>query len=225
MYLINNLSYNWLAIATFGVKKNTHTLNVDSEFLIRQLKNGDESAYEMLFREYYRVLVVFANKYLLDIEASKELVQDLFVHIFEKREKLDINSSLKSYLFRSVHNRSLNLINAEKIKNKYVEHVTNTSPKNMNNIDVEMNKTELEHAIYKAIGELPPKCRDIFKLNRFEGLTNSEIAEKLRLSKRTVETQISKALKILRVKLEPYMAVYIFVLFVNTIRFFADLIV
>jgi RNA polymerase sigma-70 factor (ECF subfamily) len=206
-------------------EKNSHTLNVDSEFLIRQLKNGDESAYEMLFKEYYQLLVMFANKYLFDIEASKELVQDLFVHIYEKRENLIINSSLKSYLFRSVHNRSLNLINALKIKNKYVEHIERTTSANANSIENEMNKTELEHAIYKAIGELPPKCRDIFKLNRFEGLTNSEIAEKLKLSKRTVETQISKALKILRIKLEPYTAVSILFLLGNTIRLFTDLIV
>jgi RNA polymerase sigma-70 factor (ECF subfamily) len=200
-------------------------LNVDSEFLIRQLKNGEEPAYEMLFKEYYQVLVIFANRYLYDIEASKELVQDLFVHIYEKREKLLINSSLKSYLFRSVHNRSLNQLNSQKIKNKYIEHVERTNAIAENSIENEMNKTELEHAIYKAIGELPPKCRDIFKLNRFEGLSNSEIADKLKLSKRTVETQISKALKILRLKLEPYSAAGILILLGNIIRFFTDLIV
>ncbi len=203
--------------------KKAHTLNVDSEFLIRQLKNGEESAYEMLFKEYYKVLVIFANKYLYDIEASKELVQELFVHIYEKRNKIEINSSLKSYLFRSVHNRSLNHLNTQKIKNKYAEHVSRTSTSNENSIENEMNKTELEHAIYRAIGELPPKCQDIFKLNRFEGLTNSEIADKLQLSKRTVETQISKALKILRVKLEPFTAASIVFLFTNTIRLFGDL--
>lgn len=200
-------------------------MNVDSEFLIRQLKRGEESAYEMLFKEYYQLLVIFANKYLFDIEASKELVQDLFVHIYDKREKIEINSSLKSYLFRSVHNRSLNMIHAQKIKNKYAEHIGKRTAANENNIEKEMNKTELEHAIYQAIGELPPKCRDIFKLNRFEGLSNSEIAEKLKLSKRTVETQISKALKILRVKLAPYMVPGVLILFWNIIRFYTDLIV
>ena len=206
-------------------EKNVHTLNVDSEFLIRQLKNGEEPAYEMLFKEYYQVLVIFANKYLFDIDESKELVQDLFVHIYEKREKLVINSSLKSYLFRSVHNRSLNHLNSQKIKNKYAEHFGKTTTINENSIENEMNKTELEHAIYQAIAELPPKCRDIFKLNRFEGLSNSEIAEKLKLSKRTVETQISKALKILRLKLEPYIAASILILFGFIIRFLTDLIV
>lgn len=225
MYWLAYLSLNCSAIATFVVNENAYTLNVDSEFLIRQLKNGEESAYEMLFKEYYRVLVVFANKYLYDFEASKELVQDLFVNIYEKRDQLEINSSLKSYLFRSVHNRSVNVINAQKIRNKYAEHVGRTATVNENSIETEMNKTELEHAIYKAIGELPPKCRDIFKLNRFDGLSNSEIAEKLKLSKRTVETQISKALKILRVKLEPYTVVSVLVLVWNSIRLFTNLIV
>ena len=179
----------------------------------------------MLFKEYYQMLVIFANKYLYDIEASKELVQDLFVYIYEKREKIEINSSLKSYLFRSVHNRSLNLINSEKIRNKYAEHISRTIDLDENTIEKQMNHSELEHAIYRAIGDLPPKCRDIFKLNRFEGMSNSEIAEKLKLSKRTVETQISKALKILRVKLEPYSAALILIFIAIEIRFFTDLFV
>ena len=199
--------------------KKAHTLNVDSEFLARQLKNGEESAYEMLFKEYYRILVIFASRYLHDIESSKELVQELFVSIYEKRNKIEINSSLKSYLFRSVHNRAINQLSSQKTKNKYAEHFSRTALRSENSIENEMNKTELEHAIFRAIGDLPPKCRDIFKLNRFEGLSNSEIAEKLQISKRTVETQISKALKILRVKLEPYTAAGIFVLIANAIRF------
>lgn len=203
--------------------KKAHTLNVDSEFLVRQLKNGEESAYEMLFKEYYQVLVIFANKYLMDIESSKELVQELFVNIYEKRDKIEINSSLKSYLFRSVHNRAINQLSVKKTKNKYAEHVSRTTIIGENSIEKEMNKTELEHAVFRAIGELPPKCRDIFKLNRFDGLTNSEIADKLQLSKRTVETQISKALKILRVKLEPFTAASILILFADAIRIFGDL--
>jgi RNA polymerase sigma-70 factor (family 1) len=159
----------------------------------------------MLFKEYYKVLTIFAAKYLKDIEASKELVQELFVHIYEKRENLDINSSLKSYLFRSVHNRCINSINAQKIRDRYAEHYTKNSDIRINTLEQDVNVSELENALHTAINNLPPKCKAIFKMNRFEGLSNHEIAEKLTLSKRTVETQISKALKILRVKLEPYM--------------------
>ena len=190
-----------------------HNLNADSKFLINRLRRGEEAAYEMLFNEYYQVLTMFANKYLNDLDASKEIVQDLFVSLYEKREQLDINSSLKSYLFRSTHNRCINLINAQKIRHKYAEYASYTMDPGDTSLEHEVNKTELEHLLYKAIGELPPKCQSIFKMNRFEGLTNGEIAEKLNLSKRTVETQISKALRILRVKMEPYITVIIIAFF------------
>lgn len=185
--------------------QNNHNLNTDSKFLIDRLKNGNETAYELLFKEYYKVLVIFASKYIKDIEAAKELVQELFVHIYEKRENLDINSSLKSYLFRSVHNRSINLINSKKIRDRYAENYIKNTDIIINTIEQEVNVSEMENALHSAINELPPRCKTIFKMNRFEGLSNNEIAEKLTLSKRTVETQISKALKILRIKLEPYM--------------------
>lgn len=76
-----------------------------------------------------------------------------------------------------------------------------------NSLEQQVNYTEMEHLLYNAINQLPPKCRSIFKMNRFDGLSNTQIAENLKLSKRTVETQISKALKILRMKIEPYVAV------------------
>lgn len=194
-------------------KQNSLSLNADSTLLIRQLKEGREAAYEILFKEYYKILTVFANKYLVDIEASRELVQDLFVSLYEKRNNLEINSSLKSYLFRSVHNRCINQINALKIRSRYAEQAGYYADVQENNLENEVNKTELEEALYHAISELPPKCRTIFKMNRFEGLSNGEIADKLALSKRTVETQISKALKTLKVKLEPYMVSTVLLMF------------
>ncbi len=200
-----------------------HGLNDDTNFLISRLRDGEESAYKALFSEYYKVLTVFANKYLRDIEASKELVQDLFVHIYERRENLEINSSLKSYLFRSTHNRCINYINAQKIRSKYAEHVNFTTDIQDNSLEHQVNTTEIENALYLAIGDLPPKCRSIFKMNRFEGLSNTEIAEKLKLSKRTVETQISKALKILRVKMEPYMVVSSILFIYTFVRFMMNI--
>jgi RNA polymerase sigma-70 factor (family 1) len=179
---------------------------VEQELLVRRLKEGHESAYEVLFKEYYVRLVIHARKYVNDIEIAKEIVQDLFVGIYEKRENLNINTSLSSYLYRAVQNRSINYLNAQKSRQKYAQHVLNTTENSDNSVENILGKSELESALLKAIGELPDKCRMIFKMNRFEGLTNSEIAEQLDLSKRTVETQISKALKILRSKLHNYLS-------------------
>lgn len=178
---------------------------VKQEILIKNLQEGKESAYEALFKTYYTELVMHANRYLYDMEASKEIVQDLFVNIYEKRNNLDINSSLKSYLYRSVQNRSINYINAQKTKEKYASYIKHRKFQEENSIEKALNVAELENALYDAIGELPPKCRMIFKMNRFEGFSNGEIAERLELSKRTVETQITKALKILRTKMQPFL--------------------
>lgn len=178
---------------------------VKQELLIKQLREGHERAYEALFKTYYAELVIHANRYLHDLDPAKEIVQDLFVNIYEKRHNLDINSSLKSYLYKSVQNRCINVINASKTREKYVQFVKQSAPEPENKTDQEMNISELESALYHAISDLPPKCRMIFKMNRFEGLSNGDIADKLELSKRTVETQITKALKILRSKLQNYM--------------------
>lgn len=176
------------------------------KLLIKRLKNGQESAYAFLFKEYYEILTLFANKYIEDIETSKEIVQDLFVQLYERRDKIDIEISLKSYLFRSIHNRCLNHINSLKIKKKYADLHKSKAEWSINDIEEEIGYTELQSFLSKAIKELPPKCRMIFTMNRYQGLSNAEIADKLDLSKRTVETQISKALKILRGKMEPYLA-------------------
>jgi RNA polymerase sigma-70 factor (family 1) len=180
-------------------------VTVEQELLIRQLKQGNESAYEVLFKEYYVRLTIHANKFVEDVDVAKEIVQDLFVSIYEKRESLNINSSLSSYLYRAVRNRSINYINSEKHKTKYAQHLMYTADNSDNSVENMMNKAELELALFSAISELPPKCRMIFKMNRFEGLSNGDIAEQMELSKRTVETQITKALKILRSKLQVYL--------------------
>ncbi len=196
------------------------TINQDNlvkqEQLIKQLREGHERAYEALFTTYYKELVIHANRYLYDMEISKEIVQDLFVNLYEKRHNIEINSSLRSYLYRAVQNRCINQINSMKIRDKYVNYVKTNNTEEENVIEKSIDASELEAALYSAISDLPPKCRMIFKMNRFEGLSNGEIAERLELSKRTVETQITKALKTLRTKLQP--------LLVNGIACFAGLI-
>ncbi len=195
------------------MRDNPFTTHDSKNYLINQLRNGNEGAYELLFNEYYPKLTIFAKKYVDELEVAKEIVQDFFVHLYEKHDSLSINTSLKSYLFRSVHNRCINYIQAQKTRTKYAEFVIKSQAEHESSIEQEVDKSELEHALFKAIGDLPARCQEIFKLNRFEGKTNDEIAELLSLSKRTVETQISKALKILRIKLDPFMAAGAIVIF------------
>jgi len=169
------------------------------------LKSGDVDAYESIFKEYYRPLVVFAMKYINNAETAKEIVQDFFVKLFEKRFTINIDTSLKSYLYKSVYNACLNYISQNETRNRHFKNMAAQAEDSI--IDDHIAAVELQERIYKCIENMPEQCRKIFKMNRFDGLRNEQIAQKLNLSKRTVETQISKALKILRKKLNDYVTV------------------
>ena len=173
----------------------------DSEtHIIKGIRAGRESAFDQLFQEYYRSLSVFALKYISDLEVAKEIVQDLFVHLYENRKSLFISTSLESYLYQSVRNRCLNQIKQQKTQKKHLDQYQSEQESTVDLEDL-IRETELEHHIFKVVSSLPPQCQNIFNMSRVKGLSNSEIAEQLNISKRTVETQISNALKVLREKL------------------------
>jgi RNA polymerase sigma-70 factor (ECF subfamily) len=167
--------------------------------------NGDMFAFDALFKQYYAPLVVYACKYVSNVDTAREIVQDFFVKLYEKRETLSIDISVKSYLYRSVYNCCINYINQKNIQDKHLKSI-DLDRVDEENLESEINTVELQQQIFLAINSLPAKCRRIFKMNRYEGLKNEEIAHQLNLSKRTVETQISKALKILRKRLSDYLA-------------------
>ena len=140
---------------------------------------------------------------MLSIDTAREIVQDFFVRLYEKRQTLSISISEKSYLYRSIYNCCINYITQKNIQDKHLKSI-DLERDDEENLESEINTVELQYKIYEAIDGLPAKCQQIFKMNRLEGLKNEEIANQLNLSKRTVETQISKALKILRKKLADY---------------------
>jgi RNA polymerase sigma-70 factor (ECF subfamily) len=175
-------------------------LKENEHHIIKGLRAGKERSYSLLFHTYYRSLTVFAVKYVGDLENAKEIVQDLFAHIYENRKTLMITTSLKSYLFRAVRNRCLNYL---KSKNQERDRIQNMPFEEQSEDDIEalIQATELEERIYQIVEALPPRCREIFSLSRVKGLKNQEIASRLSISIRTVETQISNALQKLREEL------------------------
>ncbi len=168
--------------------------------MIRGLKSGRESAYDQLFRDYYRPLTVFAMKYVSELEVAREIIQNLFVHIYETRSTLLITTSLDSYLYQSVRNRCLNQIKQWKTQKDHLERYK-AEKDGAEDLEATIRENELEHAIFKIIDSLPSQRQRVFTMSRVHGLSNSEIAGKLNISKRTVETHISHALKTLRDKL------------------------
>ena len=172
--------------------------------LINRIKTGDEDSFKQLFETWYALLVAFANKYVLNLELARDIVQELFVHLYENRRNLIITASLKSYLFQSVQNRCLNHLKSHQLHEAHHKKLTESMDHSIH-LEDQVLETEMEHVIFQNVNKLPDQCKRIFLLSRMEGKRNMEIAEELRISKRTVETQISKALKILREALKHYM--------------------
>lgn len=178
----------------------------DDNWIVEGIKAGDESAYKKLFLKYYSQLVVFARKVVVDDDLSRELVQDVFVSFYEKRKELNIHTSLKAHLYQSVRNRCLNQLKHSQIRREHHANIYLDKKDEEAFVEDKLQQTELEFKIHSIIKTLPEQCRKIFEKSRFEGVTNQEIADELNLSKRTVETQISKALKILRKNLAGYLS-------------------
>ena len=173
--------------------------------IISDLRNGNKSVFEELYRNNYTPLLYFCIRYVENIDEAEEIVQGVFVKLWEKHSEIKITSSLSSYLHRAVQNSALNHLNRRKILNKYVIsqnkdiNITFTDPhKTLENIEV-------RQIIMRAILELPEKRREIFELSRFEGMKYKNIAKHLSISVKTVENQMTKALKYLRIVLKDHM--------------------
>lgn len=167
--------------------------------ITNRIKAGDEQAFEEVFRTLYAPLCGYAHKILPDMADAEEVVQAVFLKVWEQRATLDIQHSIKAYLYRAVHNACLNQLKHEQVKQAHANHVKATREETHQTDRLEQQ--EMKREITRAINELPEKCREVFQLNRFEGLKYREVAELLGISEKTVENQMGKALKLLREKL------------------------
>ncbi|WP_343533408.1 RNA polymerase sigma-70 factor [Pedobacter sp.] len=165
----------------------------------------NDVAFEQLFKSHYKALHSYANMLLKDLDAAEEVVQTMFLRLWEKRHLLDVQTSVKAYLYKCVYNDSLNLMKHERVKNKYQDftlHTMNTEHESASN---KVELSELQRQLQNALNTLPEQCRIIFQMSRFEELKYKEIAERLGISIKTVENQMGKALKILRLKLVDFL--------------------
>jgi len=186
--------------------------------LLAAIRVGDRGAFENAFKTNYQDLCSYAFRYLKEKAASEEIVQEVFVKLWEKRDSLDIKSSLRSYLFRAVHNGALNLIKHVEVREEYKnfnESAMNSAPEGDPVV-----YSELQAKMKEAIASLPPERRKVFEMSRNEGLKYREIAEKLNISIKTVENQMGKALQHLRVELKDYLPLWA----VLVLKFLVDLI-
>jgi len=170
-------------------------MNKSTTDIISLIQQGDHKAFETLFKEYYARLCEYSFLLTKDKEAASELVQDFFVKLWENHAKINIKTT-KAYLFKAIHNNTVKYLT----KNNHFDSIINEKEYGY----VLPNDFELTERLEISLNELPPKCKEIFMMSRLEKLRHKEIAEKLRISPKTVEVQIRKASLILKEKLKEF---------------------
>ncbi len=186
---------------------------VNNSFLIHQLKKGEETAFEALFHLYFEKLHHFATSYIENSEDAREIVQNTFYKLWKKKNVLPVDINLNAYLFSMVKNDCLDYFKHLKVKYRYREEIEKDRARILESSlqddpSLQLIEDELLQNVNRLINDLPPGCREIFIKSRFEGLKYKEIADELNISPKTVENQISKALRYLRNELSEYFTLF-----------------
>jgi len=176
------------------------------------LAKRDEAAFEQIFKTYFKSLHSYAFTILKDEIVAEEIVQNIFYKIWEKAEQINSGTSIQAYLYRAVHNESLNYIKHLKVRSNYQQQALYQMKNETDNASKKISFKELEGRLHQALNELPQQCRTVFQKSRFEELKYRQIAEELNISVKTVENQMGKALKILRSKLVDFLPLILFLL-------------
>ena len=175
---------------------NLITNTMDDMFLLQLIKNGDKQAFKYVFDTYFTALCRFMYLYLGDTQEAEDIASDIFASVWENRKKLEIRLTFKAYPFQAAKNRCLNAIRDRKATVSLDDINGQDTPQV--SITDSLETEELNNLIQEAILSLPEKCREVFLQSRTKNLTNQEIAESMDISVKTVEAQITKALKQIR---------------------------
>ena len=171
-----------------------------------------EKSFEQLYKNCFGGLYAYACTIVKNEAVAEEIVQETFFKIWDKKEALDLNVSLKAYLYRAVHNASLNYIKHRKVRAVAEPDIVFQMKQQGEPADNKLLHGEMEGRLRKALHELPAQCRTIFHLSRFENLKYHEIASQMGLSSKTVENQMGKALRLMREKLADLLPLLLFIL-------------
>ena len=175
--------------------------------VLARLKSNDRLALKELFQLYYGMVCKTIRRFIHDDALCEDLAQEVFLRFWEKRNQLEISSSLEGYLRRMAVNEALAYLRRRKY---FEEEITPSTPaETLPSGEEHLLHSELESNIRSAIDTLPPKCKTVFQLSRFEELTYQEIADHMGISIKTVENQMGKALKIIREKLSGYLHLFL----------------
>jgi len=199
----------------------------DQRFILNELQKGNERAFDTVFKQYYKPLCQFSYSFIKDQDTAENLVQEVFVKLWEKRGQTTKIDNLLSYLMGMVRNQSIDFLRKEKTNSKIY---TQLRPENSENTTEEqISKNEFEEKLLKSILNLPERCRTAIEMSRFDGFSNKEIAQKMEISVKGVEALIGRSLKLLRSELQEFLPSFseknpksggavLFSLFVNRLK-------
>jgi RNA polymerase sigma-70 factor, ECF subfamily len=186
-------------------------MNLREKELLAGLQKGDKSTFDFLFRSYYSGLSCYANTYLKSKDSAEEIVQDVFVKLWEKHNKILIHTSIRAYLYQSVFNGCMNHIKAVQtsgFKHVDLEDISiRHELMSMEMADAEFSRMftgDVERELESAINDLPDQCGEIFRMCRMDNLTYKEISNLLKVSRSTVKTQMSRAINRIMKHMEKY---------------------
>lgn len=175
--------------------------NLTDKELSILLKNGEEKVFSVIYDRYWAVLFQHARRMTRNDELAKDVVQDVFINLWDKASELNLNHSLSSYLYTSIRNKIINLYDKEKVKTRYLDSLANFMEAGENITDHLLREKMLSVRIEKEIAQLPKGMKQIFEMSRKDNKSYKAIADDLNISDKTVKKQISNAIKILRLKL------------------------
>lgn len=178
------------------------------------LTASNRAIFEKIFKEHFKGLHAYAYTMLKDSQAADDIVQNIFLKLWEKKDNIQVEKSMASYLYRAVHNDSINYLQHQKVKEAHLAY-QGRNVNNSNNGAENMSYEELDRKLEKALQTLPEGCRNVFLMSRFENLKYHEIASKLEISIKTVENQMGKALRLLRSELADLLPAILLTLLLN----------
>jgi RNA polymerase sigma-70 factor (ECF subfamily) len=177
---------------------------MDERNLFERIRRGESEAFDAIFRKWYPQLVRYAESMLGERAVAEEIAQDVMLKVWDSRQTLTIDESPAGYLLRATRNRTLNELRHRKVQQKSQIHLVKDDRVSAS-AEADLTEQKIQAALHDAMDALPERCREVFELSRVQGLRYSEIAEAMQISVKTVETQMGKALRILRERMAPFL--------------------
>ena len=187
--------------------------NVSDNDLVFLLQEGSEDAYTEIYNRYKWLMHTHAYKKLGDRDEANDLIQELFTSLWVRRKDIVLTSTLSAYLYTSIRNKVLNIIEHRQVESKYINSLIRFSNQYVSTTDYKVRENLLMEIIEREIAALPPKMRQVFELSRKSHLNHKDIAEHLGISEETVKSQVKNALKVLRVRLGLFFYILLLVKF------------